>query len=368
MIGATGTTKARWRTWLQRWPCWVGPATTLWAAVYAGFGLTCVLSGKALLYLGDAPGPSALGWAVVAVGSLAAVTCCVVRRLGLRPALRVVLWAVCLLAGLAAFGLLMDFITLAFGQGVDSGMAAANHALAAVGVGLLAATARSVRRPSGAAVVRPPSAASRPVQLAACAGTVAFLPYAAMKLIWASGGTFAGMTGAEMRAASKRNGASGIWLTLESWGLDGTVLLAVLGTFLLWGLVRPWGQVFPRWTRWLSGRRVQRWLPLTPALIGAASLAPYGVLGVGYAALATTGVVTMPRGDFHSPSDALLVAWIGLGAFAVYGVALAVAARSYGIRTQPTARRRSPIRRASSTATTLGSTPGPGGARRDRDS
>jgi hypothetical protein len=59
------------------------------------------------------------------------------------------------------------------------------------------------------------------------------------------------------------------------------------------------------------------------------------VLGVGYAALATTGVVTMPRGDFHSPSDALLVSWIGLSAFAVYGVALAVAARSYWIRTHP---------------------------------
>jgi hypothetical protein len=48
----------------------------------------------------------------------------------------------------------------------------------------------------------------------------------------------------------------------------------------------------------------------------------------------------MPRGDFHSPSDALLVAWIGLSAFAVYGVALAVAARSYWIRTHPVRRER----------------------------
>ncbi|GAA2612958.1 hypothetical protein GCM10010304_76810 [Streptomyces roseoviolaceus] len=118
------------------------------------------------------------------------------------------------------------------------------------------------------------------------------------------------------------------------------MLLAALGVCLLWGLVRPWGQVFPRWTRWLSGRRVPRWLPMAPALIGAASLAPYGVLGVGYAVLATAGVVTMPRGDFHSPGDALLVAWIGLGAFAVYGVALAVAARSYWIPTHSIRRER----------------------------
>ncbi|AYN43390.1 hypothetical protein D9753_00635 [Streptomyces dangxiongensis] len=157
-----------------------------------------------------------------------------------------------------------------------------------------------------------------------------------MKLIWALGGTFAGMTGEEMLAISKRNGASGIWLTLESWGLDGTALLAALGAFLLWGLVRPWGQVFPRWALWLRGRRVPRWLPLAPALIGAATLAPYGVFGVGYVALATAGMVTMRRGDFHSSSDALLVAWIGMTAFAVYGVALIVAARSYWLRTHST--------------------------------
>ncbi|MFD5004105.1 hypothetical protein ACFWMV_14455 [Streptomyces mutabilis] len=301
---------------------------------YAGFGLACVLSGTPCFHLGGTPGPSVLGWGVVAVGSLAAVGCGAVVRSGLRPALRALLWAACVPAGIAAFGLLMDVITLMFGQGVDSGVAAANHALAAAGVVLLAATARPVRPPSSRTVAAVPSAASGPVQLAACAGTVAFLPYAAMKLVWASGGTFAGLSGAEMRAISERNGASGLWLTLESWGLDATVLLAALGVFLLWGLVRPWGQAFPRWTPWLRGRRVPRWLPLAPALIGAATLAPYGVFGVGYAALATAGVVTMRRGDFPSSSDALLVGWIGMAAFAVYGVALIVAIRSYWLRTR----------------------------------
>ncbi|WP_369179589.1 hypothetical protein [Streptomyces mutabilis] len=225
------------------------------------------------------------------MGSLAAVGCGAVVRSGLRPALRALLWAACVPAGITAFGLLMDVITLMFGQGVDSGVAAANHALAAAGVVLLAATARPVRPPSSRTVAAVPSAASGPVQLAACAGTVAFLPYAAMKLVWASGGTFAGVSGAEM----------------------------ALGVFLLWGLVRPWGQAFPRWTPWLRGRRVPRRLPLAPALIGAATLAPYGVFGVGYAALTTAGVVTMRRGDFPSSSDALLVGWIGMAAFAVPG-------------------------------------------------
>ncbi|MFF8382499.1 hypothetical protein ACF053_02460 [Streptomyces kanasensis] len=332
MIVGAGKTGAPRRPWGPRR---VARATMVWAVLYAGFGLACALSGTPPLHLGSDPGPSALGWGVAGVGALAALTCGAVTRYGPRPATRVLLWVLCVPAGTAAFGLLMDVITLVFGQGVDNGVAAAHHALAAAGVLLLAATARSrpVRRVPDAAVARAPSAASGPVQLAACAGTMAFLPYAAMKLVWASGGTFAGMTGEEMRAVSRRNGASGAWLTLESWGLDATVLLAALGTFLLWGLVRPWGQVFPRWTLWLRDRRVPRWLLLAPALTGAATLAPYGVFGVGYVALATAGVVTIRRGDFHSSSDALLVAWIGMTAFAVYGAALTVAARSYWLRT-----------------------------------
>ncbi|UYQ66142.1 hypothetical protein [Streptomyces peucetius] len=334
MTGVTRTTRAPWRIWWQQWPDWVHRASTAWALAYAGFGTTGALSGTPLLHLGGAPGPPALGWGVAAVGALAVLACGAVVRYGPRPALRVLLWVVCVLAGAAAFGLLMDVVTLVFGQGVDSGVAAAHHVLAAAGALLLAATARSGRRPSAVAAVQAPSVGSRRVQLAACAGTVAFLPYAAMKLIWASGGTFAGMTGEEMLAVSQRNGASGIWLSLESWGLDGTVLLAALGVFLLWGLVRPWGQAFPRWTLWLRGRRVPRWLPLAPAVLGAATLAPYGMFGVGYAALSTAGVVEMRRGDFHSSRDALLVAWIGMVAFALYGVALTAAARSYWLRTR----------------------------------
>lgn len=303
-----------------------------WAVAYAGFGLACVLSGTPLFHHGDVPGSPALGWVVVAVGALAALCCGAVVRYGPRPPLRAMLWVVCGLAGLAAFSLLMDVITVMFGQKVDSWMSAANHVLAAAGVLLLAATARSSPGTSFAGSVRAPSAATQPVQLAAGAGTAAFLPYVVMKLVWATGGTFAGISGEEMRAISKRNGASGIWLTLESWGLDGTALLAALGVFLLWGLVRPWGLVFPRWTLFLRDRRVPRWLPLTPALMGAATLAPYGVFGIGYSALATVGVVTMRRGDFHSPADALLVTWIGMAAFAVYGLALTVAVRSYWLR------------------------------------
>ncbi|MFJ6478585.1 hypothetical protein ACIQK6_00360 [Streptomyces sp. NPDC091682] len=336
MTTAQRTTKALRRARWQRWPHWVARATVLWAVSYAGFGLVCALNGTSLLHHGGGSATSGPGWAVVGVGALgASVSGAVVLR-GLRPALRVLLWVVCGLAGMTAFSLLMDVITLVLGQGVDSWASTANKVLAAVGAVLLAATARSGRRRPAGSAVRAPSAAPRLIQLGAWAGTLAFVPYAAMKLVWASGGTFAGITGEEVLVVSERNGASEVFLTLESWGLDPTALLAVLGVFLLWGLVRPWGQVFPRWTPFLRGRRVPRWLPLAPALLGAATLAPYGVAGVGYLALATAGAVTMRRGDFHSAGDALLVGWIGMVAFAVYGIALTLAARSYWLRTRPT--------------------------------
>ncbi len=273
-------------------------ATLVWAVAYAGFGLACVLSGTPLLHIGGDGTGLGTAWAVVAVGMTTALISAAVARYGMRPALRALLLSACALTGVMAFSLLMDVITLMAGQGVDSWASTANKALAAVGAVLLAATARSDRLPAvpdapdapdGTAVPKP-SAAPRSVQRTAWAGTLAFLPYAAMKTHWASGGTFAGVTGEEVLVVSERNGASGIFLTLESWGLDPTALLA-----------------------------------------------PYGVVGIGYLALVTGGAVTMGRGDFPSEGDALLVAWIGITAFAVYGVALVVAARSYWLRTRPAA-------------------------------
>ncbi|MFJ9611140.1 hypothetical protein ACIRS1_32850 [Kitasatospora sp. NPDC101176] len=293
-----------------------------WGVVYAGFGAGCAVGGVALF------GAPRLGWLVAGVGAAAAAAGVAVRR---RPAWRPVLWPFCGLAAVAAWGLLMDVLALLFGQAVDSVAGAVQHALAAAGALLLGSAAR--RRGPAAARTVAPSEAPAAVQLAAWAGTLAFGPYVAMKSLWAFGGSFAGIDGDEMDAMYARDGASGLWRTLESWGIDGTVLLAALGVFLLWGLVRPWGQVFPRWAPGLCGRRVPRWLPLAPALVGAATLAPYGVAGIGYLALCTTGVLDVRRGGFSSGAEALQVGWVGAVAFAGYGVALAVATRSYWRRT-----------------------------------
>ncbi|WP_249375276.1 hypothetical protein [Streptomyces sp. I05A-00742] len=330
--------------WGERWsadPRRPGRATLYWAVAHGGFALASALDAP-LSGLNGGRGPVGLGWFAFGAAVLAGAGAVAVLRGDGRPAVRVVLRVACGLSVLTAFALLMDVVTLLFGQGVDDPPVTVLRVLGALGAVLLAATAHAHRavahgsRRRAGALTRPrPSPASRRVHLAAYGGTAAFLPYAAMKLTWVLGGTFAGTSGAEMHAAAERNGASGLWLTLESWGVDGTVLLAAIGVFLLFGLVRPWGQVFPRWTLVLSGRRVPRWLPLTPAVLGAATLVPYGIAGIGYLTLATAGAVDIRRGDFASSADALQVGWIGFGAFAGYGVALLIAARSYWTRTRP---------------------------------
>ncbi|MGW0395993.1 hypothetical protein ACWDYJ_35065 [Streptomyces sp. NPDC003042] len=292
----------------------------IWATGTGGLALGAALLGA---------GPPLLAWGLAGAAAVAGAGL-VLRR-------RALLWAACGVSAAAGFSLLMDVVGLLFAQGVDDQAAAGLHALGLLGAVLLAHAALGPGRGGGS--VPPPSAGSRRVHLAAWAGTLAFAPYAAMKLTWALGGTFAGVSGARMLALSERNGASGVWLTLERWGLDGTVLLAALGVFLLFGLIRPWGQAFPRWIPGLRGRRVPRWLPLGPALIGVGTLVPYGLFGVGYLALASAGAVSVRAGDFPSPADAVLVGWIGFSAFAVYGLALLAATGSYWRRTGGSARR-----------------------------
>lgn len=347
----TGTVPApgRWHAL----PWWTRYAVLVWAGGYGLFGLAFTLAGAAVFYRAAEPLPVGLNWAVVGVAVLSAIASwAAIRPWGRsfpRSVVSITLMGLCVVTGAAAFGLLMDIITIVFNQSVDNWLATANRVLAAVGLVLLITTVRSFRSATSGACPRcgavhtsaptrrrpEPTPAPRRVRLLAYAGAAAFLPYAAMKMTWVLGGTFAGLSGAQMLAVAERNGASDMWLALERWGIDATVLLAALGVLLLLGLVRPWGQVFPRWALVLRGRRVPRWLPLTPALIGAATLAPYGAVGVIYAALGTAGVVTVAPGDFPTAGDALLVTWVGLGSFAAYGIALSAAARSYLRRTRP---------------------------------
>jgi D-alanyl-D-alanine dipeptidase len=292
-----------------------------WAVVFAVFGVACLAIGEPIFDL--AGHQAAAGWnsLLVLTGIVAAATSVRQRpgRIG-----RALPWVGFALAAVSAFGVLMDVVSLAFGQGVDSTAGAVHHVLGLVGLLLLASTV-SGQQAAGPKPCRPRGSRAAPtgVRRTAYLGVAAWTPYVLMKQTWVWGGTFAGLSGAQMLTISERNGASDLWLALESVGLDATVLMAALGAGLILALVSARGQ------------RVPRWLLLGPALVGVGTLVPYGIAGLAYVAAGAVGVVSFPKGDFPSTGDAFLVSWIGLGSFFAYGAALAVVAASYWRRTNP---------------------------------
>jgi hypothetical protein len=150
-----------------------------------------------------------------------------------------------------------------------------------------------------------PSAASPRVRRIAYTGSALFLPYLLLHTLGA-----AGVAGIEP------HGFRPSWPTVAAGFLG--VGLAV---FLLLGLVQPWGMVFPRWTLWLAGRRVPRFLPLAPVWLIAPTLALYGTGSLIYAFFTEYGVVSL--------GGAASIAFGG------YGWALGVAAVSYQLRSRP---------------------------------
>ncbi len=106
-----------------------------------------------------------------------------------------------------------------------------------------------------------------------------------------------------------------------------------LAVFLLLGLVRPWGMVFPRWTILLAGRRVPRFLPIVPVWLIAPTFVLYGLGSAVYVVLLVTGAV-----QWHGRTGLDALGFIGVAqpiSFAGYGLALTVCAVSYQLRTRP---------------------------------
>jgi hypothetical protein len=105
------------------------------------------------------------------------------------------------------------------------------------------------------------------------------------------------------------------------WAGLGLAVSASPGAWLTCGLVRPWGEVFPRWLPGLRGRRVPIRLAVVPGLLVAVMVAAaakdlFGSLGDGgMTAVADWPLVTLPA--FLWP---------------LWAFALAMATANYGIR------------------------------------
>ena len=118
------------------------------------------------------------------------------------------------------------------------------------------------------------------------------------------------------------------------WAGLGLAVSASLGAWLTCGLVRPWGEVFPRWLPGLRGRRVPIRLAVVPGLLVAvmvATAAKDGVQSLGddgaLTAITEWPLVTLPA--FLWP---------------LWAFALAMATANYGIRRTLTEAETSPER------------------------
>lgn len=325
-------TAARQDGWSARWPRCGGHLASAWAAAAC-----LLLAAQAVAGDNDLVGLPRLAWPgalVLLVGAVAAAA--TVRPWGRRLPAGLVTAALWLVAALSAAGscfVLLNLIDLALTGSVSDRNGNSDWATfierlvgAALAVLFVAAALSWHRRISGRCprcgethhagaveLVHPaPQAAPRGVRWTAYAGCAAFIPYLTVHAV--------GMAGF-IAGAEEDYEFDGAPLPLVFAGLA----LGLVGpaVFLLLGLVRPWGMAFPRWTLLLAGRRVPRFLPLSPVFLVAPTLALYGVGSVPWA---------VATGEGHQLWG---IAGAASLAFGTYGWALTVAAVSYYRRTRP---------------------------------
>ncbi|MEU7075896.1 hypothetical protein AB0B30_37780 [Streptomyces narbonensis] len=340
----------------RRWPEWAPAAAAASGAVYAAVEVTWAVTGTTVPFTPHIRYAPAFQLLLAGLAVAAAVACR--HTTGRRPggADRTAVGATLVLSlpvfGLGAASLPAYVVTLAAGSGLESATGSAQVLLSALLTAALALVALAYRRRltgrcprcgrkhtggHDAPLVHPAATtAPRRTRRLAYLLMCGLLPWAGVKTVWTLGGDALGITAEKWKESNA--GGSEVAKALAEVGIDFTVLAAGLGLFLLAGLLHPWGQVFPRWTLFLSGRRVPRLLPLIPAWPTALGLSVYGVFLVVYAPLAALGVLPAPRLDADlgaTLSGTLWLAAFGGTAFGGLGFALLTAARSYAARTRP---------------------------------
>ncbi|WP_350277561.1 hypothetical protein [Kribbella sp. HUAS MG21] len=345
---------ARLVAWSRRWPLWTPYAAVSWALLYAAVQITWAATDTTVPLTPNEPYPA---WSQVLLACIAllagAASWASLRATGRKAR---VATETALLLALPVFAMGMaslpaHFVTLVSFSGIDSGTGLVQVLLSCAGATLLLLVALSHHRrlrgrcprcgqthdgPSHGPLVHPgPSTASKRTRRTVYLLMCGVLPWAGAKTSWTLGGDALGLTAEAWRETNQ--GESEVARALSSVGIDVTVLAAVAGIFLLTGLMYQWGQVFPRWTLVLAGRRVPRLLPLIPARLTAVGLSGYGVVLVIYAPLGAMGILPRlePTGGFTDSSGLLWMVAFGGLAFGGLGFGLIVAARSYSARTRP---------------------------------
>lgn len=210
--------------------------------------------------------------------------------------------------------LLLTFFQLLTGDTSGLRWPVVNQAVCVVGVALTVAAARSTS-------VRVPAPRPRWARPAICCAVGAPLVYAAIRGAWALG---------------LRVGATESFL--EPYTVTGARITEAIiagaatgGALLTLGLVRPWGEVFPRWLPGLAGRRIPPLVAVIPAA-GAAVL----LLSAGLAL--SRGLLAMAWGLTPATEAATLAnwgAWLAAPLWGVWGLSLAAATYAYHLRRSP---------------------------------
>jgi len=347
------STGARTGRWARRWPLWAPWAAAVWSGVYATVQIIWSVAGATVPWKPHeaiaAPVLLLFGALAVLAGTASVATLQTLPRSG-RAAVALILAAALPVFAIGMASLPVYFVALASLSGVESATGLTWVLLNTAGAALLALVALSYRRRlaglcprcarrhdadrHGPLVHPQPTAASRRTRRAAYLCMCGLLPWAGVKTIWTLGGNALGVTAEGWREANE--GDSAVARALSSVGIDVTVLAAAFGIFLLLGLLHPWGQVFPRWTLPLSGRRVPRLLPLLPAWATAVGLSLYGTVLIVYAPLSALGAApkVKPSAPFTTQSGTIWMVLFGGLAFSGLGFGLLTAARSYAARTR----------------------------------
>ncbi|HEY6740577.1 MAG TPA: hypothetical protein VI076_17175 [Actinopolymorphaceae bacterium] len=313
----------------RRWASWLPYVTLVWALGYGSLRVVWTTTGRPWL---PPIGDDLTVFSDLGIIGLAAATAVLAPLLGstrgprgVRRAAVVAGWGVTAALILASCLLVLDLVALLFqGIGIPSSPAAlaSRAGCLAGGVLLGLVTLESGRRLRGACTrcgttrpgVRPdPRDGAVPA-----ARRVLVVGYLAVL----------GCLGREIGQAIVGFGPDGNPYASGNLGAAIAFLVAftLAGTLLPLALVHDWGQVWPRWTLWLAGKRVPRWLVLGPAFLVSGSLVAY--FGTGFAQV-------LFGGAGGGPGDETGFLFAAIVCYLVWGIALGVAAMSYFRRTRP---------------------------------
>lgn len=148
------------------------------------------------------------------------------------------------------------------------------------------------------------------------AASVALVPYAILKCLWALGfAVLASGKGIEELHASMKSDSGQIISFLYAHGIDITAILALIASLLALALVRNWGHKIPRWFL----------------------LLPAGIGGLSFIFISLVTFYKLIVGDIIFSNTSAFSPWVLLpvyGGFFTWGVTICLAALSYGIRTR----------------------------------